>query len=59
VTPETILYGWKKAIKNYWTYDKPKTRKRDRPPIPKTMKLLIKNMKIENYLWAVRAFRMS
>lgn len=27
VTPETILYRWKKAIKDYWTYDKPKTRK--------------------------------
>jgi len=35
VTPETVLYRWKKAIKDYWTYDKPKTRKRGRPPITK------------------------
>jgi hypothetical protein len=32
VTPETILYRWKKAIKNYWTFDKQKTRKQGRPP---------------------------
>lgn len=51
VTPETILYRWKSAIKNYWTYDKPKTRKKGRPPITKAMKLLIKKLKIENYLW--------
>ena len=38
VTPETILYRWKKAIKDYWTYDKPKTRKKGRPPITKAMK---------------------
>jgi len=41
VTPETILYRWKSAIKDYWTYDKPKTRKKGRPPITKAMKLLI------------------
>ena len=51
VTPETILYRWKRAIKDYWTYDKPKTRKKGRPPITKTLKLMIKNMKIDNYLW--------
>ena len=50
VTPETILYRWKRAIKDYWTYDKPITRKRGRPPITKAMKLLIKNLKINNYL---------
>ena len=50
VTPETILYRWKKAIKDYWTYDKPKTRKKGRPPITKAMKWLIKKLKIENYL---------
>ena len=27
VTPETILYKWKRAIKDYWAYDnKPKTK---------------------------------
>jgi transposase InsO family protein len=51
VTPETILYRWKKAIKNYWTYDKPKTKKKGRPPITKAIKHLIMNMKIDNYLW--------
>ena len=51
VTPETILYRWKSAIKDYWTYDKPKTRKKGRPPITKALKLLIKKLKIENYLW--------
>jgi len=51
VTPETILYRWKRAIKDYWTYDKPKTRKKGRPPVTKAMKLLIKDMKINNYLW--------
>lgn len=51
VTPETILYRWKRAIKDYWTYDKPITRKRGRPPITKAMKLLINNLKIDNYLW--------
>ncbi|MDA3810165.1 MAG: hypothetical protein PF518_07490 [Spirochaetaceae bacterium] len=54
VTPETILYRWKKAIKDYWTYDKPKTRKKGRPPITKDMKLLIKNLKIDNYLWGCK-----
>ena len=54
VTPETILYRWKKAIKEYWTYDKPNSRKKGRPPITKAMKLLIKNMKIENYLWGCK-----
>ncbi len=54
VTPETILYRWKKAIKNYWTYDKQKTRKQGRPPITKAMKLLIKNLKIDNYLWGCK-----
>jgi hypothetical protein len=54
VTPETILYRWKKAIKDYWIYDKPKTRKRGRPPITKAMKLLIKKLKIENYLWGCK-----
>jgi hypothetical protein len=28
VTPETILYRWKRAIKDYWTYDKPRIRKK-------------------------------
>ena len=51
MTPETILYSWKKAIKDYWTYDKPKSRKKGRPPITKAMKLLIKKLKIVNYLW--------
>ena len=32
VTPETILFRWKRAIKDYWTYDKPKTREKGRPP---------------------------
>jgi len=59
VTPETVLYRWKKAIKDYWIYDKPKTRKKGRPPITKAMKLLIKKLKIENYLWGVNAFMMS
>ena len=54
VTPETILYRWKRAIKDYWTYDKPITRKRGRPPITKAMKLLIKNLKINNYLWGCK-----
>ena len=44
----------KRAVKKYWTYDKPKTRKRDRPPITKALKLLIKKFKIENYLWGSR-----
>jgi putative transposase len=51
VSPETILYRWKKAIKEYWTYDKTKIRKKGRPPITKAMKLLIMNLKIDNYLW--------
>ena len=51
VTPETILYRWKKAIANHWTFDKPKVGKKGRPPITKAMKLLIKNLKIDNYLW--------
>jgi len=50
VTPEAVLYRWRQAIKDYWTYDKPKTRKKGRPPITKAMKLLIKKLKIENYL---------
>jgi hypothetical protein len=54
VTPETILYRWKRAIKDYWTYDRPKTRIKGRPPITKAMKLLIKNMKIDNYLWGCK-----
>jgi hypothetical protein len=54
VTPETVLYRWKKTIKDYWTYDKPKTRKKGRPPITKAMKLLIKKLKIENYLWCCK-----
>ncbi len=41
VNPETILYRWKKAIKDYWTYDKPRIRKKGRPPITKALKLLI------------------
>ncbi|MGL1891785.1 MAG: helix-turn-helix domain-containing protein [Spirochaetaceae bacterium] len=41
----------KKTIKDYWTYNKPKTRKSGRPPISKAMKLLINKLKIENYLW--------
>ena len=28
VTPETVLYRWKKAIKDYWTFNKTKPRKR-------------------------------
>ncbi|MDA3810106.1 MAG: hypothetical protein PF518_07190 [Spirochaetaceae bacterium] len=54
VTPETVLYRWKRAIKDYWTYDKPKTRKKGRPPITKAMKLLMKNLKIDNYLWGCK-----
>ncbi len=54
VTPETILYRWKSAIKNRWTYDKPNNRKRGRPPITKAMKLLIKNLKIDNYHWGCK-----
>jgi hypothetical protein len=54
VTPETILYRWKKAIKDYWTYDKPKTRKKGRPPTTKTLKVLIRDMKIDNYLWGCK-----
>ena len=54
VTPEIILYRWKKAIKDYWTYDKPKTIKNGRPPITKAMKLLIKELKIDNYLWGCK-----
>ena len=54
VTPETVLYKWKKAIKDYWTYGKSKTRKRGRPPITIAMKHLIKDMKIDNYLWGCK-----
>ena len=54
VTPETVFYRWKKAIKDYWTYDKPKTRKKGRPPMTKALKLLIKNLKIDNYLWGFK-----
>ncbi len=38
VTPETILYRWKRAIKDYWTYDKPKTKKKGRPRITKEIR---------------------
>ncbi len=51
VTPETILYRWKRAIKDYWTYEKLNNRKKGRPPITKTLKVLIRDMKIDNYLW--------
>lgn len=54
VTPETVLYRWKKAIKDYWTYDKPKTRKKGRPRITKEIRELIKNLKIDNYLWGCK-----
>jgi hypothetical protein len=54
VTHETILYRWKKAIKDYWTFDKSNTKRKGRPPITKAMKVLIKNMKIENYLWGCK-----
>ena len=54
VTPETIRYKWKRSIKDYWTYDKPKTGKKGRPPITKAFKLLIKKLKIENYLWGCK-----
>ena len=54
VTPETVLYRWKRAIKDYWTYDKPNTRKKGRLPITKSMKLLIKKLKVENYLWGCK-----
>ncbi len=54
VTPETILYRWKRTINNYWTFDKSSTRRKGRPPITKAMKLLIKNMKIDNYLWGCK-----
>jgi transposase InsO family protein len=54
VTPETVLYRWKKAIKDYWTFDKTKPRKKGRPPITKTLKLLIRDMKIDNYLWGCK-----
>jgi len=33
VTPETILYRWKKIIKDFWTYDKPNIRKNGTPLI--------------------------
>ena len=32
VTPETILYRWKRTIKNYWTNDNLKNRKKGKPP---------------------------
>lgn len=54
VTPETILYRCKKAIKNYWTFDKTKPKKKGRPPITTAMKSLIKKLKIENYLWGCK-----
>ena len=47
VTPETILYRWKSAIKNHWTYDKLNNKKKGRPPITKAVKLLIKNLKMD------------
>jgi len=39
---------------NHQTFDKPKVGKEGRPPITKAMKLLIKNLKIDNYLWGCK-----
>jgi hypothetical protein len=54
VTPETILYRWKKAIANQRTFDRYNAGKKGRPPITKVTRLLIKNMKIDNYLWGIK-----
>ena len=54
VTPETILYRWKRVIKDYWIYDKAKRRKRGRPRITKEIRELIKKLKIDNYLWGCK-----
>ncbi len=54
VTPETILYIWKKAIRDYWTHGKVNVPKKGRPPITKAIKELIKNLKIDHYLWGCR-----
>ena len=54
ITPETVLYRWKKAIKDNRTFNETKPRKRGRPPISKSMKLLIRDMKIDNYLWGCK-----
>jgi hypothetical protein len=51
LTPETILYRWKKAIKEYWAQTKNDSKKRGRPPIAKSIKELIREMKIDNYTW--------
>jgi hypothetical protein len=43
-----------KALKDYWTNKNNKTFKRGRPPIPKSVKELIKKMKIDNYTWGCK-----
>jgi hypothetical protein len=50
VTAGTILYKLKNAVKAFWATDKAQ-KKSGRPPLSKVIKEIIKNMKINNYLW--------
>lgn len=56
VTPETVIYKWKKAIKTYWTHGKV-VKSKGRPSISNKIKSLIKNIKSDNYLWGCRRIR--
>lgn len=56
VTPNTVLYIWQKMIKDYWKQPSNNSRP-GRPRISKEVKVLIKNMKIDNYLWGCRRIR--
>ena len=51
LTPETILYKWKKVIKKYWTHSSNKSKNKGRPPVTKKIKEIIKSLKVDNYLW--------
>ncbi|QEN04184.1 helix-turn-helix domain-containing protein [Thiospirochaeta perfilievii] len=56
IKPETILYSWKKAINNIWTYNSTCKRK-GRPQISYKIRNLIKSMKVDNYLWGCLRIR--
>ena len=50
IKPETLLSWQRRVIKNFWSY---KHKTPGRKPVNRDIKLLILEMKQDNYLWAL------